>query len=162
MGRGRARTALAAGAIGLLSLAAAGCGTSSHPNEPRPEPASRVSVTISPKAVTVQPARIAFGPEPHQQIPQNQRDSQPRIHSGKPLQVTFVAANQTTFDSRLEVHGPREATSGPLLASSPGSFQTDLPAGVYTITAADIPGAKPGKLVVGPFRASSENDVLLP
>ena len=30
------------------------------------------------------------------------------------------------------------------------------------ITAADIPGARPGKLVVGPYRASSQNDVLLP
>jgi hypothetical protein len=145
-----------------LSLAAAGCGASSHPNQPRPEPATRVSVTISPKAVTVQPGRVAFGPEPRQQIPQNQRNSQPQIHGDKPLQVTFVAANQTTFDSHLEVRGPQQATSGPLLANSPGSFQTDLPAGVYTITAADIPGAKPGRLVVGPFRASSENDVLLP
>lgn len=119
-------------------------------------------MTITAKAVTVQPGRISFGPEPRQQIPQNQRNSQPQIHSDKPLQVTFVAANQTTFDSHLEVRGPQEATSGPLLANSPGSFQTDLPAGVYTITAADIPGARPGKLVVGPFRASSENDVLLP
>jgi hypothetical protein len=153
---------LAAGVLGLLSLAAAGCGASSHPNEPRPEPASRVSVTISPKAVTVQPGRIAFGAEPHQQIPQNQRVAQPQIHSDKPLQVIFVAANQTGFDSHLEIRGPRQLTSGPMVANSPGSFQTALPAGVYTIAAADIPGAKPGKLVVGPFRTSSENDVLLP
>jgi hypothetical protein len=153
---------LAAGVIGLLSLAAGGCGASSHPNEPRPQSATRVSVTISKKAVTVQPGRIAFGPEPRQQIPQNQRQGQPRIHTDKPLQVTFVAANQTTFDSHLEVRGPQDATSGPLPANSPGSFQAQLPAGVYTITAADIPGAKPGKLVVGDFRASSENDVLLP
>jgi hypothetical protein len=162
MGRGRARTALAAGVIGLLLLVAAGCGASSHPNEPRPQPSTRVSVTISPKAVTVQPTRIAFGPEPRQQIPQNQRQGQPRIDTDKPLQVTFVAANQTTSDSHLVVRGPRDATSGPLLATSPGSFQTELPAGVYTITATDIPGAKPGKLVVGPVRASSQNDVLLP
>lgn len=161
MGRGRARTALA-GAIGLLALAAAGCGASSHPNHPRPEPPTRVSVTISPKAVIVQPGRVAFGPEPHQQIPQNQGQPQPQIHSDKPLQVIFVAANQTTFDSHLEVHGPQEQNSGPLLANSPGSFQTELPSGVYTIRAADIPSAKPAKLVIGPYRASSQNDVLLP
>lgn len=161
MGRGRARTALA-GAVGLLALAAAGCGASSHPNEPRPEVATKVSVTISPKAVTVTPGRIAFGPEPRQQIPQNQRQSQPQIHTDKPLQVAFVAANQTTFDSHLEVRGPRELSSGPLYANSPGNFQTNLPSGVYVIRAADIPGAKPAKLVVGPYRASSENNVLLP
>jgi hypothetical protein len=151
-----------AGVVGLLSLAAAGCGSSSHPNDPRPQSATRVSVTISQNAVTVQPARIAFGPEPSQQIPQNQRQAQPEIDTDQPLQVTFVAANQTTFDSHLEVRGPARATSGPLPATSPGSFQTELPAGVYTIVAADIPGAKPGKLVVGPRRTSSENDVLLP
>jgi hypothetical protein len=30
------------------------------------------------------------------------------------------------------------------------------------VAAADVPGARPGKLVVGPYRASSQNDVLLP
>lgn len=161
MGRGRARTALA-GAVGLLAFAAAGCGSSSHPNEPRPQSASRVSVTISKKAVTVTPARIAFGPEPRQQIPQNQRTAQPPVDSDRPLQVIFVAANQTTVDSHLEIDGPTEKTSEALFANSPGSFQTQLPEGVYVIRAADIPGAKPGRLVVGPFRSSSENDVLLP
>jgi hypothetical protein len=30
------------------------------------------------------------------------------------------------------------------------------------VSAADIPNAKPAKLVVRPYRTSSENDVLLP
>jgi len=49
-----------------------------------------------------------------------------------------------------------------VFANSPGTFQTSLPAGVYTISAAEQPEAKPGKLIVGSYRASSENDVLLP
>jgi len=35
-------------------------------------------------------------------------------------------------------------------------------AGIYTVSAADVPSAKPAKLVVGPVRTSSQNDVLLP
>jgi hypothetical protein len=161
MGRGRARIALGAAAA-LLLLAVAGCGAQSHPNEPRPEPPTRVSVTIAPGAVTVQPGRVGSGPDRSQQIPQNQNHAQPRIHTDRPLDVIFVTSNQTEFDSHLELHGPKRANSEPVLAHSPGTFQAELPAGVYTISAADIPGAKPGKLVIGAFRASSQNDVLLP
>lgn len=150
-------------AFGLLALLAAGCGAETHPNDPRPQVAIRVSVTITPKAVTVTPAAVGVGPARRQQIPQNQNHAQPAIKDDKgPLTMAIVTANQTRTDSRLEIRGPRDAHSGPILAGSPGTLQTDLPTGTYTIVAADIPGARPGKLVVGPYRASSENDVLLP
>jgi len=124
--------------------------------------ALRVSVTITPKAVTVDPERIGFGPARTQQIPQNQNHAQPPIKTKAPLTAVIVAANQTRTDSRLELRGPDDASSGPILAGSPGTMQTDLPTGTYTVVAADIPGARPGKLIVGPYRASSQNDVLLP
>ena len=76
--------------------------------------------------------------------------------------MRIVAANQTGTDTRLELRGPRSASSGPIPANSPGTLQADLPTGTYVIAAAGIPGARIGKLVVGPYRASSENDVLLP
>ncbi len=161
MGRGRARAGVA-GVLALLVFAAAGCGAESHPNEPRPQVALHVSVTITPRAVTVQPARIGFGPAKTQQIAQNQNHAQPPIKTDAPLNTVIVAANQTRTDSRLELRGPTDASSGPLLANSPGTMQADLPTGTYVIAAADIPGARPGKLVVGPYRASSQNDVLLP
>jgi hypothetical protein len=161
MGRGRARVGVA-GALGVLALAAAGCGAQSHPNEPRPQVALHVSVTITPKAVTVQPARIGFGPAKTQQIPQNQSHAQPPIKTDAPLNTVIVTANQTRTDSHLELRGPHDESSGPILAGSPGSVQVALPTGTYTVAAAGIPGARPGKLVVGPYRASSENDVLLP
>jgi hypothetical protein len=161
MGRGRARAV--ACAFGLLALLAAGCGAETHPNDPRPQVAIRVSVTITPKAVTVTPAAVGVGPARRQQIPQNQNHAQPPIKGDRgPLTVAIVTANQTRTDSRLEIRGPRDDRSGPIPAGSPGTLQTDLPTGTYTIVAADIPGARPGKLVVGPYRASSENDVLLP
>ena len=172
MGRGRARRAGRWGrlpkaglvaAVAVAALVAAGCGSESHVNDPRPQSPTRVSVTISDKAVIVQPGRVGIGKEKSQQIPQNQNHPQPPIKGDdRPLDVIFVTANQTTTDAHLELRGPQEATSTPVYANSPGTFQTELPTGVYTISAAGIPGAQSGKLVVGPIRTSSQNDVLLP
>jgi hypothetical protein len=162
--RGNRAPACAAGALAVaLALVSAGCGTEEHANEPRPQPPTRVSVTVGEDKVTVEPSRIAVGPEPSQQIPQNVDAEQPRVRSDAPLEVVLVAANLTDVDSRLEVRG-REggATSKPLIANGAITLQAQLPTGVYTVSAADVPAAKPDRLVVGPYRSSSENDVLLP
>lgn len=162
MGSGRGRVLAAGCAILALGLASAGCGAEDHPNEPRPQPPTRVSVTVTPKAITVQPPRIAFGPEPTQQIPQNQHAAQPRVNSKAPVDVVFVSANLTDFDSRLEVHGPKDFKSNALVANGNNSLLTSLPTGVYRVSAADIPGSKPASFTVGPYRSSSQNDLLLP
>jgi hypothetical protein len=152
-----------AGVVALLALAVAGCGASSHPNEPRPAAPTRVSVTLTGNGVTVSPSRVAFGPERNQQIPQNQNHKQPPIKTDKPLNVIFVIANQTARDTTLQIHGgPKDVTSATIPATSPGTFQTKLPAGEYRLNAAGIPSGGAEQLAVGPYRASSENDVLLP
>jgi hypothetical protein len=162
MGLGRARVAVA-GLIGALALTAAGCGAESHTNDPRPQAPSRVSVTITPKAIVVQPRSIGVGPARTQQIPQNQNHPQPPIRGDRgPLTVAIVTANQTRSEVQLELRGPRDVSSPPIPAGSPGTLQTDLPTGTYVIAAGDVPGARPAKLVIGPYRASSQNDVLLP
>lgn len=149
-------------AVGALALLAAGCGAQSHTNDQRPQVASRVSVTITPSEVIVDPPRIGVGPDKTQQIPQNQNHPQPPIKTEKSLDTVIVAANQTRKDVRLVLRGPREDESNPIAATSPGTLQTDLPAGTYVVAAAGAPGARPGKLVVGDYRPSSQNDVLLP
>ncbi|MGC1166820.1 MAG: hypothetical protein WA862_11995 [Solirubrobacterales bacterium] len=162
MGRGRAKAAVA-GLVGALALAAAGCGAESHPNDQRPQVAIRVSVTINPKAVIVQPAAVGVGPVRTQQIPQNQNHPQPEIkRDDGPLTVSIVIANQTRSESKLQIRGPREVSSIAIPPGSPATLQIDLPTGTYVFGATGVPGARPGKLVVGPFRASSQNDVLLP
>jgi hypothetical protein len=161
MGRGRAIAAVVC-ALGALALVA-GCGAESHPNEQRPAVPLRVSVTITPKAVTVQPLKIGFGPNRTQQAPQNQDHAQPPIKGDKgPLTVSIVIANQTRTDSKLELRGPRDVSSVAMPAGTPATLQTDLPTGTYVLGAANLPAARLGKLVVGPYRASSQNDVLLP
>lgn len=156
------RPALACVAV-ALALLGAGCGAEEHANEPRPQPSTRVSVAVGEDEITVQPGRIAVGPEPSQQIPQNVEAEQPRVDSDAPVEVVLVAANLTDVDSRLEVRGAgANATSKPLIANGSIALQAQLPTGVYSVRAAGIPGTKPGRLVVGPYRTSSENDLLLP
>lgn len=159
---GRARVA-GGGALAalILALVGAGCGAESHPNEPRPAVATRVSVTIGSHGVLVEPGTIGIGPEKHQQLPQNQDHPQPPIKTGAPLHVVFVAANQTGSGAKLEIRGPRQATSPRIGANSPATFAVELPAGRYTI-AADGGGGTPATLRVGHYRTSSKNDLLLP
>jgi hypothetical protein len=160
MARGRA---IAAGACALvLAVAALGCGASEHPNEARPSPPTRVSVAVSSDSITVTPSRIGMGPEKANLIQQNRHQAQPPIHTDEPLNVVFVSANLTPTDSKIVIRGPKETTSGLLAAGGNNSFQAGLPTGTYRISAANLPGAKPATLTVGTYRASSQNDVLLP
>jgi hypothetical protein len=161
MVRGRGRAA-ALCAVVVCALAAAGCGASTHPNEQRPALSTRISVVINPGEVMVLPGSIAEGPEESQQIPQNEGQPQPPIKSDKPLDVTIVAANQTGEPAHLVIRGTKEVKAGTVFARSPATFQTTLPTGSYTVLASDVRGARPGHLTVGPYRASSQNELLTP
>ena len=159
-GCGRARAALAAGLIAASALAAAGCGESRHPNEQRPQVSTRVSVTVTVHHLIVQPKRIAHGQEETQQMAQNQKQQQAPVKSKAPLDVTFVVANQTSRDLTLTVRGAgTEVESTRIFANSPETFGAELPTGSYTVSA---DGLQPARLSVGRYRASSQNDVLLP
>lgn len=149
------------GLVGAVALLASGCGESRHANEQRPEGSTRVSVTINPGGITVVPQRIAFGPEKTQQIPQNQDHPQPPRRSRAPLDVAFVIANNTDRNATVQIrHGSQELMGAKVLAHSPETIGTELPSGSYTVTATGAAGS--GQVTVGPYRASSQNDVLLP
>lgn len=148
------------GAMALGGLSA--CGAEEHVNDPRPAAPVRVSVAVAEDSITVTPSRIAFGPEESKQIPQNQGQAQKDIGDEGPLNVVLVSANLTPDEAKLKITGPKNRTSGPLVANGNNSFQVGLPTGTYTVSAEGVPGAEPAKLMVGPYRASSQNDLLLP
>lgn len=50
----------------------------------------------------------------------------------------------------------------PLVAQGNIRLLAALPTGVYEVSAANLPDVEPAKLTVGPYRSSSENDLLLP
>jgi hypothetical protein len=150
-----------AAVIGAALLA--GCGESRHDNEQRPNVSTRVSVTINQKELIVQPTKVGVEAEKTQEIPQNEGDPEPPIKTKAPLDLTIVAANQTATDTELKVTGSgKEAESDTVFAHSPGTFGFNLPPGEYTISAVNMPEARPAHLTVGSYRASSQNDVLLP
>lgn len=166
MGGGRAKGALGGIVLLIAAAALAGCGESRHPNEQRPGVSTRVSVTITPGEVLVQPRKIATEAEKFQQIPQNQNDEQPALKrdGDTPLDVTFVVSNQTDRDAHLLVSGSgQEVESRKIFARSPATFGAELPAGSYEVRA-DGPSPSPaaGHITVGEFRGSSQNDLLLP
>ena len=163
MGRWRGRGTLGCALLATVALAAAGCGVEEHPNEQRPSPSARVSVIVTDSGVEVQPKQVGVGPEPESSLPQNREAEQPRLRGSRPLDVVIVAANLTDRNSELVVRGPgTEDSLEDLFANSNGSLETALRPGTYTISAAGLPRAKPARLTVGSYRASSQNDVLLP
>ena len=89
-----------------------------------------------------------------------QAHTQPPIKTQAPLDVVFVTANQTGSPEKLMIKGPKQATSPAITANSPGTFAEELPAGSYTI--ATSRGGAEATFKVGPYRASSKNDLLLP
>jgi hypothetical protein len=160
MAPGGARALAVAAVLGAALLA--GCGESRHANEPRPQVSTRVSVTINPKQLIVQPTEIGMKAEPNQEVEQNQGNPAPPIKTKAPLDVTVVAANQTAKDTKLKITGTKDGESDTIYAHSPGTFGFNLPAGHYTIAAVGMPGAGSAHLTVGTYRESSQNDLLLP
>ncbi len=158
-GRGKAAAIIASGALALIG---AGCGVEEHANDPRPIPSARLSVTLGNGAVTVAPSSVGLGPEHSKQIPQNRGRAQPPIRTRGPMVLTFVIANLTNTKTQLEIRGPHDTSSEPIVANGAGTFQAELPTGAYTLSAAEVAAAAPAHLIVGPYRASSQNEVLLP
>jgi hypothetical protein len=160
MGPGRARAFAVVALVGVALLA--GCGESRHANEQRPQVSTRVSVTINPHQLIVQPTKVGSEAEATQEIPQNEGHPAPPIKTKAPLDLTVVAANQTAKNTKLKITGTKDGESDTIYAHSPGTFGFTLPAGQYTVTAVGMPEARPAHLTVGSYRASSQNDVLLP
>ena len=75
----------------------------------------------------------------------------------------WALANLTPAESHLELRGRgKSLTSQALVANGNISMQASLPTGAYTVRAADVPSAKPARLLIGPYRSTSDNDLLLP
>jgi len=160
MGPGKARAFTVVAFVGAALLV--GCGESRHANQPRPQVSTRVSVTINPKQLIVQPTEVAVAAEPNQEVEQNEGNPAPPIKTNAPLDLTIVAANQTATDTKLKIAGTKSGESDTIYAHSPGTFGFTLPAGKYTISAANMPESHPAHLTVGSYRESSQNDLLLP
>jgi hypothetical protein len=162
MGAGGVRAAAIAALVAATALLL-GCGESRHANQQRPTGSTRVSVTVTDSELIVAPTGIGARAEATQEIPQNVEHPEPPIKSTKPLDVTFVIANQTSRPSTVQIHDQSRLVKGIKVGPrSPGTLQAELPTGHYLISGGSATKAKPAELTVGKYRASSQNDVLLP
>jgi hypothetical protein len=145
----RRGTALAC--VAALAGVGIGCGAEDHPNEPRPPAPIEITAKVDDERVDIEPSKFGAG------------------------LVVMTISNQSDDVIQLAVDGPCQADvddessaadpcpTGPAIQpGQPGNFKLDFQEGEYTISAGDESSARPAVLSVGPERASSQNDLLLP
>jgi len=126
-------------ALAALTAAAAGCGGEDHPNEPRPPVPLEVSAKVGKDRVNVSPREFGAG------------------------LAVFTVSNQTDDVVQLALDGPTEAVSEPIEAGGVMTgFKVPMEEGAYEASAGAESRARPAELSVGPERASSQNEVLIP
>ncbi len=132
-------TGLLTAALCVAGLSAAGCGGEDHPNEPRPPKPVEVTAKVDTEKVAVSPSEFGAG------------------------LVVFTISNQSDSDVRLTLDGPTEAASDPVPPGSVSdSFKVAMQEGEYEVTAGADSDARAADLRVGPERASSQDELLLP
>jgi hypothetical protein len=131
-------------AVLLVATAAlvAGCGSSTnYANDPRPPALVTITCAIVHNQVRVSPNAFGAGP------------------------VMLVVANLTSSSQQLTITGTASGAvigqTGPINPGSTATLQLDLTAGAYALTP-DDPNVAAGRIVVGPSRPSSQNQVNLP
>ena len=138
MRRHRIRFVLPAG-LAALAAVVAGCGAEDHPNEPRPPVPLEVSAKVGKDRVNVSPREFGAG------------------------LAVFTISNQTDDVVQLALDGPTEAVSDPIEAGGVMTgFKVPMEEGAYEATAGAESSAQAAELVVGPERASSQNELLIP
>jgi hypothetical protein len=125
--------------VGLAALALGGCGDDDFTNEPaRASAVIQVAARIDAKEVVVSPSRFGAG------------------------LVNFTIVNFSDSPVTFTLTGPKEAASSEIQPGAPGALKVELPQGSYEASAGDEATAQPDTVRVGPTRASSQNELLLP
>jgi hypothetical protein len=138
MGARTRRIAPLAASVAALALSA--CGSDDFKNDPRPPAPIALSARISDQEVIVSP------------------NSPKNVGAGL---ATITISNQTADPTKLVLEGPTDETSAEIVPQGTGDMRLNLEQGDYTVSASDT-SARDTKLVVGPERKSSQNDLLLP
>jgi hypothetical protein len=136
----RSRTGLAALLLSLAFLLAAGCGdTSQRTSNLRPPAAINIAVKVGDDAVDASPQQFGAGP------------------------IVVQASNQSSASRRLTLEGPRVKQSfGPINPRDTATLKVNVTPGEYTLSADGTAGVEAAKLMVGPKRPSSQNELLQP
>jgi hypothetical protein len=138
------RVGLAALAAVVAAGAIAGCGDDGdYKNEPRPPRPIVLTASISEKQINVSPAQFGAGP------------------------VSLIITNLTrapqlvTFSTATGGKGAFKMSTGPINPGDAATVKADVPQGSATVTVGGN-AIKAAVVKVGPERASSQNELLLP
>ena len=129
---------MVAAAALCASMLLAACGEDDFKNEPRPASPIELSALINDRQVVVSPANVGAG------------------------LVSITVSNQSRDPATLTLTGPNDIASSQILPGNTGELKGELKEGDYEVSAGDDSAARDDTLTVGPERASSQNDLLLP
>jgi hypothetical protein len=140
------RTAATTSLVVAAVAAIAGCGTSSdYKNDPRPPSPIVLTASIDDQRISVSPQRFGAGP------------------------ISLIVTNQTNTSQSVTLESAEKAGSGPGLRQetapiSPrdtATLKAEVKPGRYTVHVHGD-GILAARLLVGPQRASAQNDLLQP
>jgi hypothetical protein len=124
-------------AVAIATAALAGCGSGDEENEDQPPSPIELTAKIGEDKVLVSPSEIGAG------------------------LVNLTISNQTPEDVQLEISGPTQGSTDPIVGNGVGEYKINLEEGEYEVSA-DTTSISPGRVTVGPERESAQNDLLLP
>jgi hypothetical protein len=124
-------------AAASLAVLAAGCGSEERENQPRPPSPVELTAKIGQDRVVVSPGEVGAG------------------------LVNLTISNQTPEDVRLEITGPTQGSTDPVLANGVLEYKIEMQEGEYEVSA-DTTSIEPARIEVGPERESAQNELLLP
>jgi hypothetical protein len=129
-------------AIAVVALSAAGCGgDEDFANDPRPAAPIVVTAKVDADNVVVSPKSFGAG------------------------LVNITVSNQSDDPVTLTLIGPTpddNFESGEIPPNGVGNLKADVAEGAYEVSGGERSDAKPAQVEVGPDRASSSDELLLP
>jgi hypothetical protein len=121
----------------VAALAVSACGSEDFENNPRPPAPIELSARIGDREVSVSPSAVGAG------------------------LANITISNQTDDPTALLLEGPSDKESPDIVPQGTGAMKIDLEQGDFVVSAKDS-NARETELEVGPERASSQNELLLP
>ncbi len=134
---GARRRMIAPIAASVAALAVSACGSEDFENNPRPSAPIELSARIGDREVSLSPRAVGAG------------------------LATITISNQTDDPTTLLLEGPTDKESPEIVPQGTGGMKVNLEQGDFVVSAGDS-NARETELAVGPERASSQNELLLP